>query len=571
MSITNTNHPARGINSPRLRPRRVPRTAPRGVCSARFNTIATLFTLLTLAGCAPPDHWQVLDEQVDRAMRRQTDTPVELSDSLIPTPQKNTTLPALEAAGPLEVSVEQAALLALSNNRDLAVQQLNPVITGAFEQIERGRFDPQLFASAEYNEERSSEVARSTSARFDVEGNEASGEVGIRQELPTGTDIEASVTQDRSISNRAPEQQEARLGLTVTQSLLRGFGPAVNLASIRQAELDTLASKYILRGFAETLLAETEIAYWDYILAHERIAIFERSLDVARQQLDVVEQRIEVGVVARTEAAAARAEVARREQALIDARSSLESTRLQLLRLMNPSRDGSLDREVVATTKFNIDPQAITDQADRVTLAQRMRPEINEARLRLDQDRLQTIVTRNGLLPRLDVFVTMGRSGFDNTFRRSFQNLNDGTYDFTAGVSFSHYLGNRAAEGRDLAARAERWQSVQALDNLRQLIRLDVRLAVNEAERARKQIAASATTRQFEEQTVQAEHERFDVGTSTALLVAQAQRDLLAAQIAEVEAVVGYRIALVNLYLAEGTLLERRGITLAAPADHGKW
>jgi outer membrane protein TolC len=200
-----------------------------------------------------------------------------------------------------------------------------------------------------------------------------------------------------------------------------------------------------------------------------------------------------------------------------------------------------------------------------------MRPEINEARLRLDQNRLETIITRNGLLPRLDVFIAMGRSGFDDTFRRSFQNLNDGTYDFTAGLSFSHYLGNRAAEGRDLAARAERWQSVQALDNLHQLIRLDVRLAVNEAERARKQIAASATTRQFEEQTVGAELERFDVGASTALLVAQAQRDLLAAQITEAEALIGYRIALVNLYLAEGTLLERRGILLAAPVDSGKW
>jgi outer membrane protein TolC len=45
--------------------------------------------------------------------------------------------------------------------------------------------------------------------------------------------------------------------------------------------------------------------------------------------------------------------------------------------------------------------------------------------------------------------------------------------------------------------------------------------------------------------------------------VAQAQRDLLVSQIAEVEAIVNYRIALVRLYLAEGSLLERRGIRFA--------
>lgn len=488
---------------------------------------------------------------------------MNLPPGIVPEPDRATPLPITDGDGPLSVSVEQAVLLALSRNRELAVQQISPIIAGAFEQIERGRFDPELFASAEHTKERASEVNRGTGASYSVDSRETGAEIGVRQLLPTGTEIEATVGTNRSISNRAPEQQEARLGLTLTQALLRGFGPAVNLAGIRQAELDTIASRYILRAFAETLLAETEIAYWNYMLAFERIAIFERSLQVARQQLDVIEQRIEVGVLARTEAAAARVELARREQALIEAGSHLESTRLRLLQLMNPDpgNDAVFFRSIIATSPFAIEPKPITDLPERVELAQRMRPEINEAQLRLEQRRLETVVTRNGLLPRLDVFLVLGRSGFDNTFANSFRNLNENTYDFTVGVSLSCYLADRAAKGHDLIARASQWQAMEALENLRQVIRLDVHLAVNEVERARRQIGASATTRELEEQTVQAELERFDVGTSTALLVAQAQRDLLAAQIIEVESVVSYRIALVNLYLTEGTLLERRGIS----------
>lgn len=50
--------------------------------------------------------------------------------------------------------------------------------------------------------------------------------------------------------------------------------------------------------------------------------------------------------------------------------------------------------------------------------------------------------------------------------------------------------------------------------------------------------------------------------------VSDQERDLLVSQLAEIEAVVEYRIALVNLYLAEGSLLERRGIGLENhPAD----
>jgi outer membrane protein TolC len=321
-----------------------------------------------------------------------------------------------------------------------------------------------------------------------------------------------------------------------------------------------MASRYELRGFTEALLAETEIAYWNFVLAKKEIEIFEQSLAVAQQQRKEVELRIEVGILPEIEAAAARAEVARREQALINARSLLEERRLRLLRLINLPPHGRLDRHVNATSHPDLNPESITDLPDRVLLAEKKRPDLNEARLRLRQNRLETVVTRNGILPRLDLFIALGKTGFADTFSDSFRELDGDTYDFTAGFRLSHYLGNRAAEGRDRAARASWQQSVEAVDNLLQLVRLDVHLAVNEVERARKQISASSATRVLEEETLQAEKERFDVGASTALLVAQAQRDLLVSLIAEVKSVVNYRIALVRLYLAEGSLLERRGV-----------
>jgi outer membrane protein len=79
---------------------------------------------------------------------------------------------------------------------------------------------------------------------------------------------------------------------------------------------------------------------------------------------------------------------------------------------------------------------------------------------------------------------------------------------------------------------------------------------------ARQQIDASAVTRELVEQTAQAEQERFSVGDTTSLLVAQAQQNQLVSRLSEIEAVVDYRIALVKLFLAEGSLLERRGIQL---------
>ena len=363
-------------------------------------------------------------------------------------------------------------------------------------------------------------------------------------------------------SNRAPEQQKARVGLTIAQSLLRGAGSTVNLVSVRQAQLEAQASEFELRRFAEVLLAETKVAYWQLVLARQEIEIFTRSLEFARKQLAELEERIQVGLLPKTEAAAARAEVALREQALINAKSNVEDRKIRLLRMIGGDRQGQLDIAITPTSKPEVTAEPVTDFDDRLELAVMRRADLCEARLRFEQDRLETIVTRNGVLPRLEVFMTLGPTGFGETFVDSFRKMNGDTLDFTVGVTFSQLLGNRAARAEDRAAWTEKMKAARSIDNLEQVVRMEVRLAAVEVERTREQIGASRTTRELQEKTVAAEHERFDVRESTTLLVAGAERDLLITQIAEVQAVIAYRIARVALHLAEGTLLERHGVMI---------
>lgn len=532
----------------------------------RVLACAGLASLVAIGGCArtaidvfEPDWGAELDEE-QRRFRPQ------------PTPAfgvegEPVQVEAVAAeAGPLELSLERTVMLALARNPDLRVAELGPAVAGAFELVERGAFDPEVFADASLGTEELVESARATGEQFPVRGDTREVIAGVRQSLPSGTDVELSVSQDRSASNRAPTQESARVGLTVTQSLLRGFGPAANLARVRQAELETEASQYELRGFVEALLADAERAYWQYLLAGRRIAIFERSLEFARTQADEASQRVEVGVLPRSELAAFEVEVAVREQALIDARAEKATSRLELLRLVGALGGrgaDSIDREVIATTMPEAEAAPIDDVDDRVALARLIRPDLAESRLRLEQNRLEVIATRRGLLPRLDVFVALGKTGFADSFGQSVDNLSDETFDATVGVRFSQSLGRLVARGEQRAAMASRQQAAAAVANLEQLVSYDVRVALNEVERARQQISASATTRRLQARTAEAERDRFEAGAGTSLLVAQAQRDLLEAEIAEVAAVVEYRLALINLYVAEGSLLDRRGITIA--------
>jgi len=465
------------------------------------------------------------------------------------------------AAGPLELTVEGAILQGLENNRALKIEKLSPEIRRTVEGQERAAFDPVLKAGFSRQDQKAESWSIFPGGITNTTTATDSGEIALERFLPTGTRLaiggNASLT-DSSLSN--DNFDSTRVGLAVSQSLLRGGRLAANLASVRQARLDTLASQYELRGFAESLVARIEEAYWDCFLAQRQLDIFAESLKLAEQQLADLRERIRVGSLGAIEESAAEAEVASRKEGLINAQSALQTQRLQLLRLVSPPGRSFGRREIAlrdALPPIETEPE---DEESSVRLALRLRPELNQAKLNVHRGELEVVKTKNGLLPRLDLFVNLGRTGYADSFGSSVGDITRDGHDTTVGVQLEIPLGNRDADSRHRRAVLSREQVLEALDNLAQLAEFDVRSACVEIRRAREQVAASAATTRFREEALRAESEKFRVGKSTTLLVAQAQRDLLSSRLIEARAAVSYRSALVALYRFEGSLLERRGI-----------
>jgi outer membrane protein TolC len=466
-----------------------------------------------------------------------------------------------EPSGPLKISVSEAILLCLENNRSLMVQRLNPSIRQTYEDQERAVFDPVVGAELDTGKKRGERLARSGSETETYTVNTADGIIHLEQYFPTGTALvlEADGQMDDS-SLYSNTFYSSRLGMTVTQALLRGYGMDVNLARLQQARLDTRISEYELRGFTEFLIAQVEQTYWDYALARRQIEIVEESLKLARQQLNETRELIEVGRLAKVELAAVQAEVAAQEQALIEAQANKESTRLQLLRLLNPVEKGLWQREVELIHQPTLPEIKLEDVAMHVQVAMRMRPVLNQARLEILSDDLELIQTKNGLLPFMDLFITLGKSGYANSFGASVRNIDGDSYDALAGIRLGYPIFNRDAKAQHRRAYLARDQAQKSLDTLSQLVEVDVRTAYIEVNRTKQQVTASAVTRKFDEEKLRTETEKLRVGKSTSFLVAQAQRDLLISRIAEVRAIANYLKALIDLYRLDGTLLSRRGI-----------
>ena len=469
-------------------------------------------------------------------------------------------LPPFPAEGILDLTLEQAVISALERNRSLRVEQYEPLIAGTFVDVERAVFDPVLFAEGSYESYRDRSLDDALARFFSIDGSRGNVRAGVSRRLPTGTDVTLDLTLLNRDDDNSNFSEEARAGLNLTQALLRDFGVAANLVAVRQAETSELASAYRLRGFTENLVAEVENGFWDYALAVRQVEIFEESFELAQRQLANIRTRINVGQLAETEETVADAEVALREQQLIDARNAREQARLALLRLLNPPSAEGWDRQITLSEQTIIPEVSLGSATEHEALAIRLRPDLNEARLQARRGDLEIVQTKNGLLPRLDLFIILGKTGYSQSFSSGLSDLDGPGYDFTLGLEYEFPIYNREAKALDRRAQATYEQALESIENLKQLISLDVRNALLEVDRGLQQIVASASRRALQEEVARAESVRFQVGTTTALDVARVQRDLLESQINEVEAIVNYRQALTNLYLVDGTLLLRRGI-----------
>ena len=460
----------------------------------------------------------------------------------------------------MTISLESAIKSALEQNIALKVEKIRPEIARTVIDKERAAFDTEV--SGEFSgTERLGKTIFQQGNLGDSVANRTDAGIGIKKLSETGTRGIVDLTMERSRSARSDNLFATRLGISLTHPLRRGNGRDINLVSLRQAELDLDWSEYELKGFVLSFVAHVEKQYWQHYLSNRQLEIVKESLELARQQQEETHKRIEAGSIAESEEAAAEAEVALRCEDLINAESQLVETAVSLLRSINPDTGKFwLMRPVLIDEPVFARPERMTLE-EHLAVAVEMRPELQQAKLMLARDRLDVVASRNGLLPQLDFFVTLGKTGYSTSLTGSNPRPGEkGSYDIAAGFTYDLVRGRRAARAEVRRADASAAMRREALDNLEQLIREDVIKAYIEVERTMQQIAATAATSQRQLEKLRVEEVKFNVGKTTAFQVAQAQRDLTGARIAEARAAAGYTMAIVDLLRADGSLLERNGI-----------
>ncbi|MBN1154725.1 TolC family protein [candidate division KSB1 bacterium] len=481
------------------------------------------------------------------------------------------TLPAAETDNPFRyiacgdtvpMGIEEAILRALENNPMIVVQRLQPELAETFVNQQRAAYDPELNLAASMSQTKQQRFLGSRPEPFDLVSDRSEYDIGISQQLPTGTSISANASIVGNESSIYKDQFFGSVSVTINQALLQGFGIGTNLANLRKSKIDYDISALELRALAEEVAASVQQSYWDLYLAQNEILIHEQSLALTMKLLDESMERVQVGRLPELELAAVHAEVAIRQESLIDAQSRYEQARLHFISLMNPSDNTIWDQTPVPVDTPFIPQNPLDSLCTHEKLGLTYRADLKQARLMVNRSDIDVVQTRNGLLPRLDFFVTLGRTTYSTTLREATPDLKSPFYEVNGGLSFALPVPNRDARAQANRARISKEQYEISVQNLERLVRLDVRSAYVEVLRSKEQIEATRVSYQLQQKKLDAELEKFRVGRSTNFLVLQAQRDVTASQLDEARAIVAYINALVNLQLMEGTLLNRLGINI---------
>jgi outer membrane protein TolC len=269
-------------------------------------------------------------------------------------------------------------------------------------------------------------------------------------------------------------------------------------------------------------------------------------------------------------------------QDLINSSGVLEEQQAILKNLL--TRTGNADPEVLAATIIPTDALDIPEKEDirpmqeLFTEALAQRPDLGQANLQIENSQIGLKGARSATRPEVDLVGTVQNNGLAgplNTLAPAAETPFVGGYGtaldqlftfkyptYSIGVQLTVPLRNRIAEA-DLAR--DELQLKQSEVRLRQLqneARLEVEDAVIAMRRARASYDAAVQARRYQQESLEAEQMRYEVGASTAFFVIQYESLLAQAKSTEVAAKSAYVKARAALERATGNILEQHQISL---------
>jgi outer membrane protein TolC len=458
------------------------------------------------------------------------------------------------------------------------------------------QFDPAVNAQIAAQHATTPETSTVITGTPALAANAVSGNFSYTQGFSAGTQVTAAFDNTRnssnSVRNLIDPYYTTSFGVTVTQPLMKGFGVDLNRRFIRIAQNTEKLTDDLFRYQASITVAGVIRLYTDLVSLNEDLRVKKETLATAQRLAEDNAAKVDQGTLAPVELTRAKAQVAAATQDLVNADGFVKQQELILKNVL--TRDlGSdplvHDARIVPTDPVSVAPLPSQPAEELVRLALLYRPDYAAAVKQLTNTKIQLEGTRNAVRPELDIVANALNSGLaggpNSLYAVSPGSLPPGPgsllgygagYGTALGQVFKHDyptysiglnltlpIRNRQAEA-DLARDQLQLRQTEVRNKqLENQVRVQVEDALIAIQRTKAAYEAAQESRKLQEQSLEIEQERFDVGLSTNFLVIQYQSYVAQAKSAEVAALGAYAKARTQLDSVMGIILRANDISLS--------
>jgi len=520
--------------------------------------------------------------------------------------------------GKLSISLQDAVDLALQNNLAITIERYIPWLAeasilhtlsgggptsgpvSALGTIPAQSFDPILTSTLSMDQKLilannglTAGTGTSTGTLTQLNTHATTGDFTYSQGFHTGTSFSATFNNVRgsssSRSNFFSPFVQSNFIFVASQQLLNGFGLLANEHFIRIAKVNRSIADQTLVQQVITSITAVGNAYWELVFARGNVEVAKQEIALADKTYSDNKKQVDVGTLAPLEIVQAEAQLATAQQALIVAQTTVLQDQLTLLNLIAKDPNAPILRtvEIIPTDTADTAPPEVEKIPldDLIKEATTKRPDVLQAGLQIKGDDINVRATRNALLPVLTLsgeYATEGLAGnsrpcpvpptttcipppviVSGLGTALNQELTGAYPEYNAAINLTIPIRNRAAQANNIIATLNS-RSDQA--NYQQIVNsaaIDVHNAQITLAQARITLAAAIKTRDLDQQTLEAEQKKYQVGASTLFNIVSDQNTLAAAESAEVRARVNLVEGKVNFDRAMARTLEVYNISIA--------
>ena len=448
-------------------------------------------------------------------------------------------------------------------------------------------FDPTLSGQLLGQRSNTPQTSTLNTNSTDLTSNSFTGNFGYNQGFGPGTQLAAGYQNQyldtNYFRNLFNPYSQATLGVTVTQPLLRGFGSELNRRFIHIAKNGEKISDYVFQQQVISTVSGLILLYDDLVSLNADLKVKQETLATAQRLLEDNKNKVDQGTLAPIEATRAEAQVASARQDLINSEGYVRQQELILKTVLarNWGDDPLVhDARIIPTDTLGLEPLPTQTPAEIVTQALTNRPEYQAAKLQLTNTEISLKGTKNELLPEIDVVGTYqaaglaggynpgsaagtGFPGVGGNYGTVLDQILKSTYPtYSVGINLTLPIRNRVAQADVARDELQVRQTQVRLKQLENQIRAEVEDALIALQRTRAAYEAATQTTKLQEQSLEIEQEKFDVGLSTNFLVIQYQSYLAQARSTEVAALDAYAKAKVQYERSIGSTLTAHDVSI---------